>query len=179
MKWQSKAIKKIRSIRAGIWVKHQTFCEKQRKNERAYSPRDTRQSKRSPLPNSAYARPYRDEAFAGIRRYFRQTDDENRRWGVVSALSSPRKHSRRRPGSGVWRRQPGTRWLADGLAITGQPAQALIPQSVCPGILVLFTASARWWQAWISHDLAFALIDKLQMGIYDGLERAAPGGSGE
>ncbi|QLK61534.1 ATP-binding cassette domain-containing protein [Enterobacteriaceae bacterium Kacie_13] len=69
-------------------------------------------------------------------------------------------------------------WLT-GLAITGQPAQALIPHIVWLGILVIFTASARWWQAWISHDLAFALIEKLQMGIFDGLERAAPGVSGE
>ncbi len=35
-------------------------------------------------------------------------------------------------------------------------------------------AGGRWWQAHISHDFAFTLIGDLQLGIYDGLERAAP-----
>jgi ATP-binding cassette, subfamily C, bacterial CydC len=40
---------------------------------------------------------------------------------------------------------------------------------------VLVSAVSRWWQAGISHDFAFALIENIQLGIFDGLERAAPG----
>lgn len=42
-------------------------------------------------------------------------------------------------------------------------------------VVIIFTALARWAQAWFSHDLAFSLIETLQMGIYDGLERGTPG----
>nr|WP_314423533.1 ABC transporter ATP-binding protein [uncultured Erwinia sp.] len=61
-----------------------------------------------------------------------------------------------------------------GLALAGEAT--LLP-AACGwlGLLVLCTAAVRWWQAWVSHDLAFALIEKLQMAIYDGLERSAPG----
>lgn len=64
-------------------------------------------------------------------------------------------------------------WIV-GIAVSGNTT--LLPEA-CGwlGLLVLFTAAARWWQAWVSHDLAFALIEKLQMAIFDGLERSAPG----
>lgn len=66
-------------------------------------------------------------------------------------------------------------WLA-GLALTGAPES--LWQPVLWGMLVSAVAGAggRWWQAHISHAFAFALIETLQVGIYDGLERAAPGG---
>src|SRR5471030_1181161 len=64
-------------------------------------------------------------------------------------------------------------WLA-GVAISGAPASELLPLIVGLAGLVLFTAAARWWQSGISHHLAFTLIEKLQMRIFDGLERAAP-----
>lgn len=65
-------------------------------------------------------------------------------------------------------------WLA-GRAVTGAAPASLVPGFWLLGVMVVIAASARWWQAYISHDLAFALIETLQVGIYDGLERAAPG----
>ena len=64
-------------------------------------------------------------------------------------------------------------WLV-GRAVTSAPPTSLMPGFWWLGISVLIAAAARWWQAFISHDLAFALIETLQVGIYDGLERAAP-----
>ena len=65
-------------------------------------------------------------------------------------------------------------WLV-GKAVTGAAPATLIPGFWLLGLFVLITSAARWWQAQVSHDLAFALIETLQVGIYDGLERAAPG----
>lgn len=65
-------------------------------------------------------------------------------------------------------------WLV-GKAVTKAAPQTLIPGFWLFGIIVIIAASARWWQAHISHALAFTLIETLQVGIYDGLERAAPG----
>ncbi|MDQ8730216.1 ABC transporter ATP-binding protein [Bradyrhizobium sp. LHD-71] len=65
-------------------------------------------------------------------------------------------------------------WLV-GRAVTGTAGEHLVPGFWLLGALVVVAAGARWWQAYISHDLAFALIETLQVGIYDGLERAAPG----
>lgn len=64
-------------------------------------------------------------------------------------------------------------WLV-GAAVTGAEAAALTPGLWALGVSVLLAAAARWWQAAVSHDFAFALIETLQVGIYDGLERAAP-----
>lgn len=65
-------------------------------------------------------------------------------------------------------------WLV-GKAVTKAAPQTLIPGFWLFGIIVIIAAGARWWQAHISHALAFTLIETLQVGIYDGLERAAPG----
>lgn len=64
-------------------------------------------------------------------------------------------------------------WLA-GQAVAGTGKAALMPGFLALGIAVLAAALGRWWQSHASHDLAFALIETLQLGIYDGLERAAP-----
>ena len=64
-------------------------------------------------------------------------------------------------------------WIA-GRAITGAPPQSLIPAIAAFAVIVSIAAGGRWWQAHISHDFAFSLIEQLQIGIYDGLERAAP-----
>lgn len=62
-------------------------------------------------------------------------------------------------------------WLT-GLACAGQaPDPAWLAALAAT---VLAGALARWWQADVSHRLAFALIETLQVGIYAGLERAAP-----
>ncbi len=42
------------------------------------------------------------------------------------------------------------------------------------GGAVLAAALCKWWQTFISHDFAYGLIEVLQVGIFDGLERAAP-----
>jgi len=65
-------------------------------------------------------------------------------------------------------------WLV-GRAVTGTAAADFVSGFVLLGVVAVIAASARWWQAHVSHDLAFALIETLQIGIYDGLERAAPG----
>ncbi|RQR66857.1 ABC transporter ATP-binding protein [Burkholderia sp. Bp9126] len=63
-------------------------------------------------------------------------------------------------------------WLV-GMAVTGaaqwQPGLWVLAAAVATG------AGGRWWQAHVSHEFAFALIETMQIGIYDGLERAAPG----
>ena len=64
-------------------------------------------------------------------------------------------------------------WLV-GEAVTHAEPAALTPGIWVLGLTVLAAAAARWWQAYVSHDFAFALIETLQVGIYDGLERAAP-----
>ncbi len=65
-------------------------------------------------------------------------------------------------------------WLA-GRALTEASVADILPGLLGLALLVLLASGARWWQAHVSHELAFALIETLQMGIYDGLERAAPG----
>lgn len=62
-----------------------------------------------------------------------------------------------------------------GRAITGAAPADLVPGFWILGSLAAAAAIARWLQSYISHDLAFALIETLQVGIYDGLERSAPG----
>ncbi len=65
-------------------------------------------------------------------------------------------------------------WLV-GQVLTGASGADVLPGLLVLVGLVLLASGARWWQAHVSHELAFALIETLQMGIYDGLERAAPG----
>jgi ATP-binding cassette subfamily C protein CydCD len=64
-------------------------------------------------------------------------------------------------------------WLA-GRAVGHASTDILAPGFWWLGLSVLAAAAARWWQAHVSHDFAFALIETLQVGIFDGLERAAP-----
>jgi ATP-binding cassette subfamily C protein CydCD len=64
-------------------------------------------------------------------------------------------------------------WLA-GRAVGHASTDILVPGFWWLGLSVLAAAAARWWQAHVSHDFAFALIETLQVGIFDGLERAAP-----
>jgi len=64
-------------------------------------------------------------------------------------------------------------WLV-GEAVTHAEPDALTSGLWALGLSVLMAAAARWWQAYASHDFAFALIETLQVGIYEGLERAAP-----
>lgn len=62
-------------------------------------------------------------------------------------------------------------WLT-GLACAGQAPEPLYLAALAATVIA--GALARWWQADVSHRLAFALIETLQVGIYSGLERAAP-----
>ncbi|MGD9610391.1 MAG: ABC transporter ATP-binding protein [Desulfovibrionaceae bacterium] len=64
-------------------------------------------------------------------------------------------------------------WLV-GRAATGTAPADLVPGFGLLGLVVLIAAGARLWQAYVSHDFAFSLIETLQVGIYDGLERSAP-----
>ncbi len=64
-------------------------------------------------------------------------------------------------------------WLV-GHAVQGAAPHTLVPAFWVLGIAVVAAASCKWWQMFISHDFAYSLIEVLQVGIYDGLERAAP-----
>jgi ATP-binding cassette, subfamily C, bacterial CydC len=64
-------------------------------------------------------------------------------------------------------------WLV-GHAVQGAPPETLTHAFWLLGGAVLAAASCKWWQTFISHDFAYGLIEVLQVGIYDGLERAAP-----
>ena len=64
-------------------------------------------------------------------------------------------------------------WLV-GHAVQGAPPQALIGAFWLLGGAVVAASICKWWQIFISHDFAYSLIEVLQVGIYDGLERAAP-----
>jgi ATP-binding cassette subfamily C protein CydCD len=64
-------------------------------------------------------------------------------------------------------------WLV-GQALQGGPPQHLIGAFWLLGGAVVAAAGCKYFQTFISHDFAFALIEVLQVGIFDGLERAAP-----
>jgi ATP-binding cassette, subfamily C, bacterial CydC len=64
-------------------------------------------------------------------------------------------------------------WLV-GHAVLGAAPAALVPAFWVLGAAVLVAAGCKWWQIFIAHDFAYSLIEVLQVGIYDGLERAAP-----
>ena len=64
-------------------------------------------------------------------------------------------------------------WLVGG-AVRGATTDDLVGAFWILGAAVFAAAACKWWQTFISHDFAFGLIEVLQVGIYDGLERAAP-----
>ncbi len=64
-------------------------------------------------------------------------------------------------------------WLV-GHAVQGMPATELVGIFWILGSAVVAAAVCKWWQVFISHDFAFGLVEVLQVGIFDGLERAAP-----
>jgi len=68
-------------------------------------------------------------------------------------------------------------WIA-GQAAMGAPWTALQPALGALALTALVTALSQWWQTHASHALAFALIETLQLGIYDGLERGAGNAAG-
>ncbi len=67
-------------------------------------------------------------------------------------------------------------WLAGAAIVNaGISVAALTPALWLLAVAVMTGALGRWWQAHVSHEFAFALIETVRLGIYDGLERAAPG----
>ena len=64
-------------------------------------------------------------------------------------------------------------WMV-GQALHGGAPAHLIGAFWLLGGAVLAAAACKYFQTFISHDFAFALIEVLQVGIFDGLERAAP-----
>lgn len=64
-------------------------------------------------------------------------------------------------------------WLA-GRVMAGEAPGGLFAVFLGLAASIVATAAARWWQAYISHALAFSVIETLQLGVYDGLARAAP-----
>jgi ATP-binding cassette subfamily C protein CydCD len=68
-------------------------------------------------------------------------------------------------------------WIA-GQAAMGAPWSALQPALGALALTALVAALSQWWQTHAAHALAFALIETLQLGIYDGLERGAGAAAG-
>jgi ATP-binding cassette subfamily C protein CydC len=64
-------------------------------------------------------------------------------------------------------------WLV-GQALSGGAPAHLVSAFWILGIAVVAAAACKYFQTFISHDFAFSLVEVLQVGIYDGLERAAP-----
>ena len=69
-------------------------------------------------------------------------------------------------------------WICT-LVLSGSSPDTLWFFTAVLAFCVVLTALARWALAWLSHDLAFALIETLQMGIFDGITRATPGRSNQ
>ncbi|WP_337024131.1 MULTISPECIES: ABC transporter ATP-binding protein [unclassified Pantoea] len=67
-------------------------------------------------------------------------------------------------------------WICT-LVLSGSSPDTLWFFTAVLAFCVVLTALARWALAWLSHDLAFALIETLQMSIFDGIARASPGRS--
>lgn len=63
-------------------------------------------------------------------------------------------------------------WIAGGVA--SGVRRDLMLEGMALALLCISTALARWWQSAVSHDLAFALIETLQIEVFDGVERSAP-----
>jgi ATP-binding cassette subfamily C protein CydCD len=64
-------------------------------------------------------------------------------------------------------------WLV-GHAVRGASTDTLYAAVVVLGTAVVLTAIFKWLQIFIAHDFAYSLVQVLQVGVYDGLERAAP-----
>ncbi|WP_397324887.1 ABC transporter ATP-binding protein [Pantoea agglomerans] len=63
--------------------------------------------------------------------------------------------------------------------LTGASPQTVMSYAGLLLLSVIITALARWALAWLSHDLAFALIETLQLDIFDGLARGTPAYTGD
>ena len=64
-------------------------------------------------------------------------------------------------------------WLV-GHAVQGAAPATLTGAFWVLGCAVVAAAACKYWQMFISHDFAYGLVEVLQVGVYDGLERAAP-----
>ncbi len=64
-------------------------------------------------------------------------------------------------------------WLV-GQAVQGGSPDRLFGAFALVGGAAMTAAACKWWQSFVAHDFAYGLIEVLQIGIYDGLERAAP-----
>lgn len=65
-------------------------------------------------------------------------------------------------------------WIV-GLALSGTPTDALIIPLTSLALLVAATAGFHWGQAHVSHHLAFVVIERLQLGLFDGAARGSNG----
>lgn len=65
-------------------------------------------------------------------------------------------------------------WLV-GLALTNHRPSGLHGALVLLFASVVGAASARWLEMLLAHDVAYRLLSQLREGVYEGLERAAPG----
>lgn len=66
----------------------------------------------------------------------------------------------------------GAAWLL-GRVATGQ-STPLGPLAAALALLVLVVTLATWWEAYVSHDLAYLVLARLRGQVYDAIARIAP-----
>ena len=64
--------------------------------------------------------------------------------------------------------------LAISTTLFSSEQQLAMPIIVMLAISAVIGAAGKWWNADISHKFAFALIESIQLRLYDSLERSAP-----
>lgn len=64
-------------------------------------------------------------------------------------------------------------WIV-GKGVTGSDMHSVVPVIWLLAGLVLATSAGKWAQTYFGHDFAFSLVEHIQMGLFDGLARAAP-----
>ena len=98
---------------------------------------------------------------------------------LLPFIAAKRAHFILTVASGIVAQVANVVALATGAWLVGHAVQGAAPGSLVGafwllGGAVVAAAACKWWQSFIAHDFAYGLIEVLQVGIYDGLERAAP-----
>lgn len=65
-------------------------------------------------------------------------------------------------------------WMVGSAASGGAVGELAVPGAVLAAAVVVRVASV-WAESWIAHDLAYRIMAGIRVGLFDGLERLAPG----
>jgi ATP-binding cassette subfamily C protein CydC len=104
---------------------------------------------------------------------------DERRYGLAALLpfiNAKRTHFILTVASGVLAQIATVVSAATGAWLVGHAVQGVGQDQLASafwilGFAVLAAAACKYWQVFISHDFAYGLIEVLQVGIFDGLER--------